>query len=395
MTLAALPLAAIEADLAHLTALRRDLHAHPELGFEEHRTAARIRTELEACGIPVFAEIGGTGLVGLVEGRGGPGRSIGLRADMDALPIEEDSDFPWRSTVPGRFHGCGHDGHVAMLVGAARHLAAHRDFPGRVVLVFQPAEEGLGGARAMLRDGLFARFPCDEIYALHNDPNRGFCEVGLRRGPVSASADFFDIDVRGNGGHAAFPHRTIDAGLVAIAIAQALHAIVGRDIDPNEAAVVSVTAMNAGTTYNVIPGTARLSGTIRSFSPLVRERIAGRIGTLAAGIAQAYGAEARVSIRDVFSTLVNHDAQAAALAKAARAVVGAGKVDTDVPKVTTSEDFADMLMAVPGAYCFLGQGAGAALHNPRYAFNDAVIPIGAALFARIALDRLARLSLSI
>lgn len=383
-----MPLAAIEADLDHLTALRRDLHAYPEIGFEEHRTGARIRAELEACGIPVFAEIGGTGLVGVVEGKGGPGRSIGLRADMDALPIAEDSEFPWRSTVPGRFHGCGHDGHVAMLVGAARHLASHRDFSGRVVLIFQPAEEGLGGARAMLRDGLFTRFPCDEVYALHNDPSRAFGEVGLRKGPVSASADFFDIDITGNGGHAAFPHRTTDAGLVAIAIAQALHAIVGCDVDPQEAAVVSITAMTAGATYNVIPGEARLSGTVRAFSPAVRMRIAERIEALAAGIAQGYGAQARVSIRDVFSTLVNHDEQADAFAAAARAVLGAGKVDTDTPKVTTSEDFADMLMAVPGAYGFLGQGHGAALHNPRYAFNDALIPLGAALFVRLALDRL-------
>ena len=382
-----MPLATIEADLGHLTALRRDLHAHPEIGFEEHRTAARIRAELEACGIPVFTGIGGTGLVGLIEGEGGAGRSIGLRADMDALPIEEDSDLPWRSTVPGRFHGCGHDGHVTMLVGAALHLAAHRDYPGRVVLIFQPAEEGLGGARAMLKDGLFTRFPCDEIYALHNDPTRAFGDVGLRSGPVSASADFFDIDIKGNGGHAAFPHRTTDAGLVAITVAQALHTVVGREVDPNDAAVVSVTAMNAGTTYNVIPGEARLSGTIRTFSPQLRKRIAERIEALAAGIARGYGAETRVSIRDVFSTLVNHGEQTAALAQAARAVVGAEKVDEDAPKVTTSEDFADMLMVVPGAYCFLGQGFGASLHNPRYAFNDAIIRVGISLFVRVAHER--------
>ncbi|QIB34242.1 amidohydrolase [Ancylobacter pratisalsi] len=382
-----MPRAAIEADLDHLTALRHDLHAHPELGFEEHRTAARLRAELEACGIPVVGGIGGTGLVGIVEGAGGPGRSVGLRADMDALPIEEDSHLPWRSTVPGLFHGCGHDGHVTMLVGAARHLAADRDFAGRVVLIFQPAEEGRGGARAMLADGLFMRFACDEVYALHNDPNRDFGEVALRKGAVSASADFFDIEITGDGGHAAFPHRTIDAGLVAITIAQALHAIVGRNVDPNEAAVVSVTGMNAGATYNVIPGTATLSGTIRTFSPATRTLIAGRIEALCAGIAQGYGARASVSIRDVFSTLVNHDTQADALAGAAHAVVGADKVVTDTAPVTTSEDFADMLMAVPGAYCFLGQGHGAALHNPRYAFNDAIIPTGAALLARIARDR--------
>ncbi|MCX8997013.1 amidohydrolase [Rhizobiaceae bacterium BDR2-2] len=377
-----------KSDLDALVALRRDLHAHPETGFQEKRTAAVLAGLLRGRGIEVHAGIGGTGLVGIIEGEKGPGPSIGLRADMDALPIEEASDFPWRSTVPGCFHGCGHDGHMAMLMAAAWLLRQKPDFAGRVVLIFQPAEEGLGGARAMLADGLFERFPCDEVYALHNAPDRPFGTVALRSGPVSASADFFDIAIRGKGGHAAFPYRAVDSGLVAVTLAQALHTIVGQNVDPNEAAVVAVTAVNAGSTYNVIPDTATVSGTIRTFSPVVRREIAAHVETLAKGMAAAYGAEADVAIRDVFSTLVNRPVQAAALADAARAVVGDANVDTDAAPVTTSEDFADMLMAVPGAYCFLGQGTGAALHNPHYAFNDDILPTGAALLARIARDRL-------
>jgi len=378
----------IAKDHAYLTALRREFHAHPEIAFEEKRTSARVAEELETVGITVTRNIGGTGLVGIIEGGKGPGRSIGLRADMDALPIHEESDFAWRSTVDGCFHGCGHDGHMTMLIAAARYLQANRhQFSGRVVLIFQPAEEGLGGARAMIADRLFERFPCDEIYALHNAPDRPFGTVAVGPGPVSASADFFDIDIKGNGGHAAFPHRAVDAGLAALAIAQGLNTIVSRNVDPVESAVLSVTAMTAGSTYNVIPDTARLSGTIRTMKADVRAQMAMRVRNLAESVAAGYGTSATVSIRDVFSALANHETQAEVIAMAARAVVGEANLELFPPIVMTSEDFADMLSHVPGAYFFLGQGQGAALHNPRYAFNDAVIPIGAAMFARIVLDR--------
>ena len=376
----------IDRDHEYLIALRRELHAYPELGFEEHRTSARVAEELEKIGIPVTRGIGGTGVVGVIEGRKGPGRSIGLRADMDALPIEEQSNLPWHSTVEGCFHGCGHDGHMTMLVAAARCLQAHRDdFAGRVVLIFQPAEEGRGGARAMIADGLFERFFCDEIYALHNAPDRKFGTVAVGPGPVSASADFFDIDIEGDGGHAAFPHRAIDAGLAALAVAQGLHTIVGRNVDPIESAVLSVTTMSAGSTYNVIPDKARLSGTIRTMKPDVRSQIVQRVRVLAESIASGYGAKASVSIRDVFSPLVNHEEPAAAVAQAAASIVGDQNLDRRPAIVMTSEDFADMLLHVRGAYFFLGQGEGAGLHNPRYAFNDAVIPLGAAMFATVAL----------
>lgn len=380
----------IERDHEYLSALRREFHAYPELGFEEHRTSARVAEELEMIGVPVTRGIGGTGVVGIIEGRKGPGRSIGLRADMDALPIEEESNLPWRSMVEGCFHGCGHDGHMTILIAAARYLQAHRDdFAGRVVLIFQPAEEGRGGARAMIEDGLFEKFFCDEIYALHNAPDRKFGTIAIGPGPVSASADFFDIDIEGDGGHAAFPHRTVDAGLAALAIAQGLHTIVGRNVDPIESAVLSVTAMSAGSTYNVIPDKARLSGTIRTMKADVRTQISERVKALAENIASGYGAKASVNIRDVFSPLVNHEKQAVVVTQTAVSIVGDENVERSPAIAMTSEDFADMLLHVQGAYFFLGQGEGAALHNPHYAFNDAIIPLGATMFTRLVLNRTA------
>ncbi|MEJ0050998.1 MAG: amidohydrolase [Methylovirgula sp.] len=375
-------------DHQYLSALRREFHAYPELGFEERRTSARLTEELEKIGISVTRGVGGTGVVGIIEGRKGPGRSIGLRADMDALPIEEESNLPWRSTIDGCFHGCGHDGHMTMLLAAARCLQAHRDeFAGRAVLIFQPAEEGRGGARAMIADGLFERFFCDEIYALHNAPDRKFGTIAVGPGPVSASADFFDIDIAGDGAHAAFPHRAIDAGLAALAVAQGLHTIVARNVDPLESAVLSVTAFSAGSTYNVIPDRARLSGTIRTLKPDVRSQIERRVKVLAESIASGYGAKASVSIRDVFSPLVNHEEPAMAVTRAAVSIVGDHNVERRPAIVMTSEDFADMLMHVSGAYFFLGQGEGPDLHNPRYAFNDDVIPLGAAMFVSLILNR--------
>ncbi|MGP9819951.1 amidohydrolase [Salinarimonas sp. NSM] len=373
-----------------LTAIRRDFHAHPELGFEETRTAGRVAALLREWGVDEVHEgVGGTGVVGVVRGARPGTRSIGLRADMDALPMEEATNLPWRSTRPGLFHGCGHDGHTTMLLGAARALAQDRDFAGTVVLIFQPAEEGLGGARAMLADGLFARFPCDEVYALHNAPALPLGSVGITPGAGMAGASFFDILVRGRGGHAAIPHHTRDPVLVATALAQASQSVVARDVDPLQPAVLSITRIAAGAAYNVIPDEARLAGTLRYFSDGTRTVLVERLEALARGLAQAYAAEIEVSIRDVFTVLENDTEAVEAAAAAARDVVGEAGVDAAYPPSVASEDFADMLRAVPGAYLWVGHGGDVPLHNPGYVFDDAVLPVGASLLDRIARTRLA------
>lgn len=370
-----------------LTRIRRDIHAHPEIGFEEHRTAALVADALTAWGVEVHRGIGGTGVVGLIHGKGG-GRRIGLRADMDALPMDEATGAAHASTVPGRFHGCGHDGHTAMLLGAARYLSQTRRFAGTVVLIFQPAEEGLGGANRMLADGLFDRFPCDEVYAIHNWPNAPLGRISLKPGVAMAAADNFDITITGRGAHGAQPQHAVDPVIVATAITQALQSIVSRNVDPLQGAILSVTKIAAGSAYNVIPDTAHLAGTIRSFDPAVRAQVAGRMRQLARSIAEGFGAVAEVRIDPRFSALVNGEAEGrAAMAVAADLVGPLAEYDAE-PK-TGSEDFAEMLAQVPGAYLLLGQGNGAALHNPRYDFNDAAAPIGASFLARLAEARLA------
>ena len=363
-----------------LVAIRRDLHAHPEIGFEEERTSAIVAERLAAWGIEVHRGIGRTGVVGVLEGRGG-GRRIGLRADMDALPIHETTNLPYRSTVPGKMHACGHDGHTTMLLGAARYLAETRAFDGTAVFIFQPAEEGLGGARAMIADGLFDRFPCDEVYGLHNAPDGPRGRIGVRPGPAMAAADFFDIRVAGRGAHGAWPHQSIDPTVVALTLGQAMQSIVSRNADPLQALVVSITQIHGGAAYNVIPEEVTLAGTIRTFDDATRALAGRRIRELADGIAKAFGAAITVDIRDIFSVLRNHDAQARAAAEVAASLFGADQVDTDPPPRMGSEDFADMLLAVPGAYLWLGQRPGAALHNTGYDFDDEVIPLGAALLA--------------
>ncbi|MGJ3262334.1 MAG: amidohydrolase [Salinarimonas sp.] len=372
--------------------MRRDFHAHPELGFEETRTAGRVAALLRDWGVEVHEGIGGTGVVGVVRGaRTGDStgdRTIGLRADMDALPMEEATNLPFRSTRPGLFHGCGHDGHTTMLLGAARHLARDRDFAGTVLLIFQPAEEGLGGARAMLADGLFTRFPCDEIYALHNAPALPLGAVGVTPGAGMAGASFFDILVRGRGGHGAMPHLARDPVLVATALAQAAQSVIARDIDPLEPAVLSITRIESGAAYNVIPDEARMAGTLRYFSEAARTRLRERLETLARGLAQAYAVEIEVSLRDVFRVLENDAAAVDAAAAAARDVVGAAGVDAAYPPSLASEDFADMLRVVPGAYLWVGHGGDVPLHNPGFVLDDAILPIGASLLARIARTRL-------
>ncbi|GBU16525.1 MULTISPECIES: M20 aminoacylase family protein [Methylobacterium] len=384
------PITHIQDYAEELTALRRDIHAHPEIGFEETRTAALVAGLLEGYGYAVHRGIGGTGLVGVLEGRSGEGRRIGLRAELDALPIEEATNLPYRSTVPGKMHACGHDGHTTMLLGAARYLAETRAFDGTAVVIFQPAEEGLGGARAMLRDGLFERFPCDEIYGLHNAPNGPHGRLKVRPGPMMAAADFFDIRITGRGAHAAQPDRGLDPVLVATALAQAMQSIVSRNADPLKAAVVSITQIHAGAAYNVIPESAHLAGTVRTFDAELRSLIARRIRELAEGYAAAYGVEIAVDVRDVFSVLENAGAQAAAAAEIATELFGAEKVDADCKPKMGSEDFADMLHVVPGAYAWLGATPGPGLHNAGYDFDDSLIPLGAAYLARLVERRTAR-----
>ncbi|WP_349371468.1 M20 aminoacylase family protein [Salinarimonas sp.] len=372
-----------------LTAIRRDFHAHPEIGFQETRTAGRVAALLRDWGVETHVGVGGTGIVGIVRGSRPGERRIGLRADMDALPMDEATNLPWRSTRPGLFHGCGHDGHTTMLLGAARHLAQTRDFAGTAVLIFQPAEEGLGGARAMIADGLFERFPCDEIYALHNAPELPLGAVGVTPGAGMAGASFFDIVVRGRGGHGALPHLARDPVLVATAFAQAAQSVVARDVDPLQPAVLSITRIESGAAYNVIPDEAKLAGTLRYFDDAARARLRERIEALAAGLAQAYGVAIDVDIRDIFTVLENDADAVAAAAAVAREVVGEGGVDAGYPPSLASEDFADMLKVVPGAYLWVGHGGDVPLHNPSFILDDAILPIGASLLARLVETRLA------
>ncbi|GGE31887.1 hippurate hydrolase [Agaricicola taiwanensis] len=372
----------IEGFTGELMALRHDFHAHPEIGFEEHRTAGIVAERLEAWGLDVHRNIGRTGVVGVLRGGSGSGRRIGLRADMDALPMTEATDLPYRSKHPNVFHGCGHDGHTTMLLGAARYLAETRRFNGTAVFIFQPAEEGLGGARAMIADGLFDRFPCDEIYALHNAPHYPEGTVWLRPGATMAGADFFDIRLIGRGGHAALPSTTVDPIIVATTLAQAIQTIVSRNVDPLLPAVASITQLHSGAAYNVIPDEVHLTGTLRALDDPTRDLLRARLGEITSGIATTFGAVADIDIRDAFTVLDNQPDAVAAIAETAREVLGPDKVVDTAAPFMGSEDFADMLRCVPGAYFFLGQKNSAALHNPAYEFDDDILPIGAALFAR-------------
>ena len=381
-------IALIDSFADELTAIRRDLHAHPEIGFEEHRTSGIVAEKLAGWGIEVHRGVGGTGVVGLLKGKGNGTRRIGLRADMDALPMEEKTNLSWRSTIPGRFHGCGHDGHTTILLGTARYLAQTRNFDGTVAFIFQPAEEGLGGARAMIKDGLFEKFPLDEVYGLHNAPQLGPGQVAVSPGPSMASADFFDITITGFGSHGAMPEQSRDPVVIAMTLGQALQTIVSRNVNPMQSAVLSITQIHAGSAYNVIPGEATLAGTVRTFSEKVRQQIRERIRTIAAGMAAAFQVEIRVDIRDIFSVLVNHEEQSHFVADVAREVVGSDKVlATPSPKMG-SEDFADMLLAVPGAYFWLGHEGDVPLHNPGFILDDKILPVGASLFSRIIEKRL-------
>jgi hippurate hydrolase len=371
-----------------LTAIRRDLHAHPEIGFEEVRTSGIVADKLKQWGIEVHRGIGGTGVVGVLKGKGSGARRIGLRADMDALPMEENTNLKWRSTIPGRFHGCGHDGHTTMLLGTARYLAETKNFDGTVHFIFQPAEEGLGGARAMIKDGLLEKFPCDEMYGLHNAPDLDHGEIAILPGPAMAGADFFDIVITGYGAHGAMPERSKDPVVIAMAVGQALQTIVSRNVEPIHAAVLSITQIHAGSAYNVIPGEAKLCGTVRAFDDGVRALIRERMRAICAGIANAFQVEIHVDIRDIFSVLINSDEHSKVVEDVARTVVDPAKVLTRSTPKMGSEDFADMLQAVPGAYFWVGHEGSVPVHNPGYILDDKILPIGASMFARIIETRL-------
>lgn len=372
-----------------LTALRRDIHAHPELGFQETRTAALVAGMLRSLGYEVHTGVGGTGVVALLNGReNSSGKSIGLRADMDALPIHESGALPYRSRRDGIMHACGHDGHTAILLGAARYLAETRNFDGRVVLIFQPAEEGLGGAQAMLDNGLFDRFHCDAIYALHNWPGLPPGVIGVNPGPMMAAADLFEILIQGRGGHGAHPYQTNDPVVIAAQLITALQTIVSRNVPPPEAAVLTIAAVKAGTldAMNVIPHEARLSGTVRTFSPVVQEQIIQRMQEVADGVAAAFRASIEIKYRRLFPATINTPGHAAFVAEVARELFGEKQVVDDLVPSMGSEDFSFMLQQRPGAYFRLGQGgaeSGCVLHNAAFDFNDAVIPTGCAMFVRL------------
>ncbi|HXX84610.1 MAG TPA: M20 aminoacylase family protein [Casimicrobiaceae bacterium] len=384
------PVEHLRKDHAELTALRRDLHAHPELGFEEHRTAEIVARELEAAGVEHHRGIGRTGVVGVIRGAcEESGRAVGLRADMDALPMHEENDFPHASRFKGRMHGCGHDGHTIMLLGAARYLARTRRFDGTVYLIFQPGEEGFAGGKAMVDDGLFERFPADEIYALHNWPALPAGQIGLRPGPMMAAADRIEIHIEGRGGHGAHPHMTVDPVLVAGHIITATQSIVARNVSPLDTAVVSLCAMHSGNlaAMSVVPREARLVGTVRTFRPETQDRIERRLTDLVHSIAAGFGATATLKYERVYPATVNTEREAEFAAEVADALVGRENVVRDLEPSMGSEDFSFMLQQRPGAYARLGQGGaegGCFLHNSRYDFNDEVIPLGAGYLAALA-----------
>lgn len=365
-----------------LTALCQDFHQHPEIGFEEHRTSARIAELLEGWGIQVTRYIGKTGVVGVLQGTGGAGRTIGLRADMDALPMEEQTNLPYASKTPGVFHGCGHDGHMTMLLGAARYLAENRGFSGRAVFIFQPAEEGLGGARAMLADGLFDRFPCDELYGMHNSPYSAFGRVSIRPGKAQAGASFFDIIVTGRGSHAAMPQASSDPIAIGAALIGDLQRIVSRNVDPTHPAVLSVTRFNAGTAYNVIPETATLAGTFRYLHEEDRALICARMEQICAAAEQANDIRIDLDIQNIFGVLSNDPDRTRNLIEVAGDIVG-DAAQPDAGLTMGSEDMADLLNVVPGAFFNLGHHGEVPLHNPGFIFDDTVLPVGASILARL------------
>ena len=379
----------IEAGIAarheSIKAFRRDIHRHPETAFEEVRTAALVAERLQACGIEVHTGLAETGLVGVLR-RGNSNRAVGLRADMDALNLTEHNDFEHRSSIDGKMHGCGHDGHTAMLLGAAEHLAAKENFNGTVYFIFQPAEEGGGGGKRMIEDGLFERFPVEGVYGMHNMPGLGVGHIAASSGPVMASADVFTITITGTGGHAAFPHKTVDPVLIAGEIIVALQTIVARNTDPLHSAVVSVTMIAAGEASNIIPETATLTGSARTFTAEMRRLVEVNMKRMIEGIAAAHGATASLDYEHGYPATVNHRLESEIAARAAAAAIGAENVVHDFAPMMGAEDFSYMLEERPGCYVFIGNGEGDAhpmCHSPDYDFNDDILPIGMSYWVRL------------
>jgi amidohydrolase len=369
-----------------LVGWRHDFHAHPELGFEEHRTSAIVAEKLAGWGIEVERGLAGTGLVGTLA-CGRSTRAVGLRADMDALPMTEANRFAHASTIPGRMHGCGHDGHTTMLLGAARYLAETRNFDGIVRFIFQPAEEGGGGAKVMIDEGMFERHPVDAVYGLHNDPSLPFGQGSVVAGPIQAASDRFHIDLTGKGGHAARPHQTIDPVVVGAHIVLALQTIASRRIDPLDSAVLSLTQFHAGEADNVIPQTAQLRGTVRTLRPEIQDRVEALINSIATATAEAHGAVAAVHYDRRYPPTVNHAAEAERAALALARVIGPEGVIRERRPSMGGEDFSFMLLARPGCFIKLGQDSGArggiSVHHPNYDFNDELLPVGASFFAAL------------
>jgi amidohydrolase len=374
------------ADLhGEITAWRRDLHAHPELLYDVHRTAASVAEKLKSFGCDeVVPGLGRTGVVGVIRGRRAGAKVVGLRADMDALPLQEETGLPYQSTVPGKMHACGHDGHTAMLLGAAKYLAETRNFAGTAVVIFQPAEEGGAGARAMINDGLVTRFGIEEVYGMHNHPGLPVGEFAIRPGAMMAAADYIAIDLEGKGGHAARPHLGVDTILVGAQIVNQLQSIVARNVDPLAAAVVSICMFQAGHTDNVIPQRAQLRGTARSLTAKVQKLLQKRVHEVVEGTARLYGAKADITYTIGYPVLVNEERSTDLAASVAREVVGDGKVGTDCAPIMGAEDFAFMLQERPGAFIFVGNGDSAGLHHPAYDFDDEVIPVGTSYWVRLA-----------
>jgi hippurate hydrolase len=383
------------ADLqADIMGWRRDLHAHPEIMYEVHRTAAFVADKLKAFGCDeVVTGLGRTGVVGVIHGRkASPDaevRTIGLRADMDALPIEEETGASYASTIPGAMHACGHDGHTAMLLGAARYLAETRNFAGSAVVIFQPAEEGGAGAAAMIKDGLMDRFAVDRVYGMHNGPGLPVGTFAMREGPIMAATDHIDFHIEGRGGHAARPHLCVDPVLAGSQLITALQGIVARSVDPLDSAVISVCEFHAGNARNVIPQTAVLRGTVRSLKAEVRDLLEKRIRQVTEGVAAATGTTIDLHYERSYPVVVNHAAETQVAAGVAREIAGAGNVTTDMTPIMGAEDFAYMLEARPGAFIFIGNGDSAGLHHPKYDFNDDAIAFGTSYWVRLVETALA------
>ncbi len=376
-----------------LTGIRRDLHAHPELCYEEVRTADVVAAKLTEWGIPIVRGLGVTGVVGIIK-NGSSGKSIGLRADMDALPMQEINTFAHASQNQGKMHACGHDGHTAMLLGAAHHLATHRNFDGTVYLIFQPAEEGGGGARRMIADGIFDQFPMDAVYGMHNWPGIPVGQFGVVDGPMMASSNEFRVTVTGRGGHAALPHRSVDPVMVAVQMAQAWQSIITREKNPLQTAVLSITQIHAGSATNVIPDEAKIAGTVRTFTNATLDLIETRMSEVASHIAGAFNADVDFKFRRNYPPLVNHPKETAFAIEVMSDVVGKDNVDTRTEPTMGAEDFAFFLQEKPGCYVFIGNGEGdhragghglgpCQLHNGSYDFNDNLLPIGGSYWVRL------------